>query len=266
MKLALAQICTTGDVDGNLAKVRERTAEAAALGAEAVVFPEATMVAFGNDLAAAAAEHLERWQAELRDLARRSGIAILAGEFEATEGGKVRNLLAVYTADGERREYAKIHLYDAFGFRESTGVEPGAEPLVIEIGGRPVGLAICYDVRFPKLFAEHSRAGAEVMIVSASWGAGEGKAEQWRILARARALDSNAYVVAVDQADPEAAGVDAVPGAPTGVGGSLVADPFGAVVAELGREEGLEIVDLDLAVVERAKEALPVLQNAKLGY
>lgn len=266
MKLALAQICTTGDVGENLERVRAMAREAAAQGARIAVFPEAAMVAFGNDLAAAADAHLEEWRGALSALAAETGLAVVAGEFEPAEGGRVRNLLAAYLPDGTREEYAKVHLYDAFGYRESESVEPGEAPVAVDIEGCRFGLAVCYDVRFPKLFAELSRAGAEVMLVSASWGAGEGKAEQWRVLARARALDSNAFVVAVDQADPANAGVHAVAGAPTGVGGSLVSDPFGRVIAELGGEEGLLVVDLDRAEVERAKTALPVLRNARLGY
>ena len=129
-----------------------------------------------------------------------------------------------------------------------------------------MGLALCYDVRFPKLFAELSRAGAEVIVCAASWGAGEGKVRQWEILTRARALDSNTIVLAVGQADPAVTGAAVPEGAPTGVGHSVVADPFGEALAQLDGGEHLEIVDLDLDVVPRARQALPVLENARLGY
>src|SRR5699024_6562995 len=158
---------------------------------------------------------------------------------------KVINLLAVYTPDGGRRDYAKIHLYDAFGFKESDTVEPGEEPVVISIDGEDVGLALCYDIRFPKLFAALSRRGARLAVVAAArrgaglavvaaaWGAGPGKVEQWGIPARARALDPNMFGAALGQADPEVAGVEVPTKGPTGVGHSPVSYPFGHVLSSL---------------------------------
>lgn len=270
MRAAIAQISTTADVAGNLALVREHTERAAAAGAQLVVFPEATMIGFGHDLLGAAREHAEHWKTELMWLAAERKITIVAGEFEEAPAGsgspRVRNVLAAYTPEGERFDYAKIHLYDAFGFRESDTVAAGREPVVLSVAGHRVGLALCYDVRFPKLFAELSRAGAEVIVCAASWGAGEGKVRQWEILTRARALDSNTIVLAVGQADPAVTGAAVPEGAPTGVGHSVVADPFGEALAQLDGGEHLEIVDLDLDVVPRARQAMPVLENARLGY
>ncbi len=265
MRIALAQINSTTDVAANLSKVEEYTRRAAEAGAELVVFPEATMSAFGRGLRVLAEEHLQSWQASLTRLAAESGIIVVVGEFAATED-KVINLLAAYLPDGSRSEYAKIHLYDAFGFKESDTVIPGEEPLLIDVADEPMGLTICYDIRFPKLYAEVSRRGARIAIVSASWGAGPGKVEQWQILARARALDSNMFIVALGQADPQVTGVDVPKTGPTGVGHSVVVDPFGRIVAELGGAETLEIVDVDLSVADEAAEAIPVLVNAKLGY
>ena len=163
--------------------------------------------------------------------------------------------------------YEKIHLYDAFGFRESDTVEPGSDIVTVDVEGVTVGLAICYDIRFPKLFAELSRAGAQLALVSASWGAGPGKLYQWDLLARVRALDSNMIVSAVDQADPKVSGVEVPADAPTGVGGSLVVDPFGAPIAqEDGQGEQLIVTDIDFGVIDKAKSALPVLENARLDY
>ncbi|GAA1634493.1 MULTISPECIES: carbon-nitrogen hydrolase family protein [Brevibacterium] len=265
MKLGLAQINTTTDVAGNLEKVRDYTGRAAAAGAEVVIFPEATMSAFGSGLREIAERESEGWREALTLLAADTDTAIVVGEF-AVSAGKVVNLLAVYAPDGTRTEYAKIHLYDAFGFKESDTVEAGEDPALVALSGEDVGIAICYDIRFPKLFAELSRRGARLAIVSASWGAGPGKVEQWELLARARAVDSNMFVVAVGQADPQVSGVAVPPKGPTGVGHSLVSDPFGHVIVALGGQEALEIVDLDLGLADEAAEALPVLANAKLGY
>lgn len=265
MKFALAQINSTTTVADNLEKVRSYTHRAAEAGARFVVFPEATMSAFGPGLRSVAEEHTATWREAMADLAADAGVTVIVGEFAAT-ADKVINLLAVYTPDGRRDDYAKIHLYDAFGFKESDTVEPGEEPVVVDIDGEDVGLAICYDIRFPKLFAELSRRGARVAVVAASWGAGRGKVEQWQVLARARALDSNMFVAALGQADPEVSGVAVPEKGPTGVGHSIVSDPFGHVLTALDGQESLEIVDLDLAGADKAAEAVPVLANAKLGY
>ena len=265
MSLALAQINTTTDVAANLEKVRDYTRRAAEADADVVVFPEATMSAFGRGLREIAETEAQGWREALTVLAADADTTVIAGEF-AVSGGKVVNLLAVYAPDGTRTEYAKIHLYDAFGFKESDTVAAGEEPAVVDLGGEAVGIAICYDIRFPKLFAELSRRGARLAIVSASWGAGPGKVAQWELLARARAIDSNMFVVALGQADPEVSGVDVPPKGPTGVGHSLVADPYGHVVVSLGGEEALEVVEIDLGLADEAAEAVPVLANAKLGY
>ncbi|RBP66115.1 putative amidohydrolase [Brevibacterium sanguinis] len=265
MRIALAQINSTTDVAANLAKVEDFTRRAADSGAELVVFPEATMSAFNRELRGQADEHLPSWQASLANLAAETGTIVVVGEFAAAED-KVINLLAAYYPDGSRAEYAKIHLYDAFGFKESETVVPGEEPLLIDVAGEEIGLTICYDIRFPKLYAEVSRRGARIAIVSASWGAGPGKVEQWQVLARARALDSNMFIIALGQADPQVTGVEVPKNGPTGVGHSLVVDPFGRVVVELGGEEALEVVDVDPSVADEAATAIPVLANAKLGY
>ncbi|GAA1849106.1 carbon-nitrogen hydrolase family protein [Brevibacterium marinum] len=265
MKFALAQINSTTTVADNLDKVRDYAHRAAEAGAEFVVFPEATMSAFGPGLRRVAEEQVQSWRTEMAQVATAAGLSVIVGEF-AISGEKVINLLAVYSPNGERRDYAKIHLYDAFGFKESDTVVAGEDPVVIDLGGEDVGLTLCYDIRFPKLFAELSRRGARLAIVSAAWGAGKGKVEQWQTLARARALDSNMFVAALGQADPEVSGVEVPKKGPTGVGHSLVSDPFGHVISSLEGDEALEIVEVDLGGADKAAEAIPVLTNAKLGY
>ncbi|MGH3598333.1 MAG: nitrilase-related carbon-nitrogen hydrolase, partial [Mycobacterium sp.] len=151
-----------------------------------------------------------------------------------------------------------IHLYDAFGFTESRTVAPGREPVVISVDGVGVGLTTCYDIRFPELFTALARRGAQLITVSASWGSGRGKLEQWTLLARARALDSTSYVAAAGQADP---GEPLASLGPTGVGGSLVVSPFGEVVAAAGADPQLLVTDIDLDHVAEARDTIAVLRN-----
>jgi deaminated glutathione amidase len=268
VRVALAQLITGRDIAGNLALVEEYARRAKAGGAELAVLPEATMRAFGNSLLDVAEPLDGPWASRVRAVAAELGIVIVAGMFtpgSGFDGGdgsarKVRNTLLV-TGPGVETSYAKIHLFDAFGFAESDTVDPGTEPVTFEAGGVTFGLATCYDVRFPGLFTENADRGAQVNIVCASWGSGPGKVEQWRLLARARAVDSTTVVLACGQGDPASQGGAVKGAAPTGVGHSMVVSPFGEVLAELDGAPGLLFTDLDPAVVDEARTKLPVLAN-----
>ena len=177
--------------------------------------------------------------------------------FCPSDDGRVTNTL-IATGPGVDAHYDKIHLYDAFGFTESRTVAPGYEPVMITVDGVGVGLTTCYDIRFPELYVELARRGAQLITVHASWGSGPGKLEQWTLLARARALDTTGFVAAVDQAYP---GDEIAAVGPTGVGGSLVASPLGEVVAAAGADPQLLVVRLDLDAVEKARDTIAVLRN-----
>jgi predicted amidohydrolase len=199
------------------------------------------------------------WASAVRSIAHDAGIVVVAGMFVPSPDGRVTNTV-IATGPGVDAYYDKIHLYDAFGFTESRTVAPGREPVVIEVDGVGVGLTTCYDVRFPALYTELADRGAQVLTVSASWGSGPGKLEQWRLLVRARALDCTSFVAAAGQAypGPELA---ANAGAPVGVGGSLVASPLGEVLAEAQADPALVVVDIDLDAVTAARDTLAVLRN-----
>ncbi len=262
MRIALAQIVSGREPERNLDLVARGVGEAAAEGADLVVFPEATMRAFGHHLSSIAEPVDGPWASAVRALAQQHGVTVVVGMFTPGVGERVRNSLLV-TGPGVEAAYDKIHLFDAFGFAESDTVTPGEHPVLVEVAGLTVGLATCYDVRFPALFIDLALAGAQVVVLAASWGAGPDKVDQWELLVRARALDSTAYVVACGQADPEAAGVEAVAGAPTGVGHSMVVDPLGRVVVRLGDHPKMIMVDVDPADVAAARRTLPVLANRR---
>ena len=261
MKIALAQVLSTADPQRNLAIIRDHAKQAAAAGASLVVFPEAMQVAFGNPVAKFAEPVNARWAGIVRQQARDLGITIVAGMFTPGEDGRVRNTLLA-TGQGVDAHYDKIHLFDAFGYLESDAVTPGDAPVQFELEGSTIGLGICYDLRFPNLFIANAKAGAAINIISASWGAGEGKVEQWKTLAQARALDTTTFVIAVDQADPESVGRPLKGAAPLGVGYSMAVDPLGRVIAQAGPAPELLIVDLHLGLIEEARRKLPVLANA----
>ena len=261
MLIALAQIQSGTEPAANLGLVEEYTRRAADAGAGLVLFPEATMCRFGVPLAPIAEPLDGSWASAVREVAERAGIVVVAGMFVPADDGRVTNTL-IATGPGVDTHYDKIHLYDAFGFTESDTVAPGHEPVVISVDGDfgpvNVGLTLCYDVRFPELYVELARRGAQLITVHASWGTGPGKLEQWTLLARARAIDTTGFIAAVDQAYP---GAELAAVGPTGVGGSVVASAVGEVLASAGSDPQLLITDIDLAAAQKARETIAVMSN-----
>jgi predicted amidohydrolase len=261
MRVALAQIRSGADPSANLGLVEDYTRRAADAGARLVLFPEATMCRFGVPLAPVAEPLDGTWATGVRQIAERAGIVVVAGMFvpaDSQDGAaRVTNTL-IAAGPGVDAHYDKIHLYDAFGFTESSTVAPGREPVVITVDGVGVGLTLCYDVRFPELYVELARRGAQLITVHASWGTGPGKLEQWTLLARARAIDTTGFVAAVDQAYP---GDEVAALGPTGVGGSVVASPTGEVVASAGDDPSLLVTDVDLDAARTVRETIAVMHN-----
>ena len=264
MRTALCQITSTADPKTNLALIEEYATRAAESRAELAVFPEATMACFGVPLAPLAEALEGPWARRVTEIAERTGLTIAAGMFTPAPDGRVHNTLLVTNADGWHA-YHKMHLFDAFGFAESRTVAPGDELLTVDFSDLTLGFAICYDVRFPELFRALADQGADVIVLPASWGSGPGKQEQWELLVRARALDSTCWVIACGQADPAASGITNTTKAPTGVGHSLVVDPYGEVRGRLGAGPDLLVVDIDPDVVIRARADIPVLANRRLS-
>jgi predicted amidohydrolase len=257
MRIALAQILSGTEPSANLRLVQDYVRRAADAGAQLVVFPEATMCRFGVPLGRIAEPLDGPWASGVRSIAASAGIVVVAGMFTPGPDGRVTNTLVV-AGPSVDTHYDKIHLYDAFGFTESRAVAPGREPVVITVDGIGVGLTTCYDIRFPELYTELALRGAELITVSASWGSGRGKLEQWTLLARARALDTTSFVAAVDQGYPgdEIAGYG-----PTGVGGSLVASPTGELLAQAGSDPQLLVAEIDQDAVAAARSTIAVLRN-----
>ncbi|MEU9339179.1 carbon-nitrogen hydrolase family protein [Streptomyces sp. NPDC048290] len=258
MRIALSQLTTGPDPAKNLALIEDWTRRAADAGARVVVFPEASMACFGTPLAPLAEPLDGPWADGVRAIAAETGTVVVAGMFTPADEGRVTNTLLA-TGPAVETSYDKIHLYDAFGYRESESVAAGDRVVTVEVEGVRLGLATCYDVRFPELFRAHADAGATATLLAASWGAGPGKLDQWELLLRARALDATLWVAAVDQADPGTA-----PGtAPTGIGHSRVVGPDGTIRAALSEAPDLLVTDLDTEEVTQTRRRVSVLSNRR---
>lgn len=264
LRTALCQFTAATDPEENLRTIDTMAGQAAEEGAQLAVFPEAAMARFGIPLGPVAQPLDGPWAEGVRDIARRRGLTVVAGMFTPSPDGRVTNTL-IATGPDVDTSYDKIHLYDAFGFSESDTVAPGEKVVTIDVAGVRVGLATCYDIRFPELFRAHADEGAVLSVVPASWGAGPMKLDHWRLLTRARALDATLWVAAVDQAPPGPdADIRQPTKAPTGIGHSLLVGPDGQVHEEAGETPELIVADVDADHVAEVRRAVAVLDNRRL--
>jgi len=258
MRLSLAQLGSGTDKVDNLAAIERLARQAVDDGADLVAFPEYSMyekkvvdASFGP-----AAEPLDGpFVTALAGLAASLGIAIVAGVVEKNdEGPRPFNTLVALDASGTLLvRYRKIHLFDSYGFRESESItpNPSVEPVVFSLAGMTVGMMTCYDLRFPELARDLADSGAEVVLACSSWVPGEGKAEHWRVLAQARAIENSYFVGAVSQVPP------------VSIGRSVLVDPAGGIRGELGLSAEVGTFDLDPAEVRVARERDPALENRR---
>ncbi|WLT08873.1 nitrilase-related carbon-nitrogen hydrolase [Bartonella apihabitans] len=253
VRIGLAQIRSGVNKDKNNEQIVQMIKKAAEQKVDILVFPEAAQVSFEAALKDEA-EPLEGSFATLiRSYAVKYDMMIIAGMFEPANDGRIRNKLII-TGKNTEATYQKVHLYDAFGSRESDLVEAGSDYLVLDTVFGKIGFAICYDLRFADQFTAMGKKGAKLIIVPASWGDGPGKAEQWDLLVRARAADSEAWLVACDQAWQPPKGT-----APLGIGQSSIVDPTGSVRARLASEAEFMVFDIDLGKVEAIRARIPIL-------
>lgn len=258
MRIALAQMQSTDDKQINLAQVHKFTADAAAQGADLVVLPEFAMFELAqlSEAFVDAAEPLDGpFATAVRDLASQHRITIVLGMIETSDvTGKAYNTLLAVGPDGQTiGAYRKQHLYDAFGFQESEHICPGptGDPVVIAVGNTRIGLLTCYDLRFPEAARVLVDEGADVLLYPASWVPGPRKEDHWTTLAKARAIENTVFVAAVDQAPP------------LGVGCTVLVDPMGLVVGQLGEATGLLIRDIDTQRIGAVRRFNPSLANRR---
>lgn len=250
--VAVAQFAPTADEAANLEAIAELTGTAARRGAEVVLFPEYASY-FIDPFDASLREHAQNvdgpFTTALRAIAERHGVVIVAGLLESGDGERVRNTVVAVDAGGVQATYRKLHLYDAFGQRESDWVEAGGldAPETFAVGGVRFALMTCYDLRFPEVARTLADAGAHVVLTAAEWVRGPLKEHHWRTLLQARAIENTLYV----------AGADHPP--PLGVGASIVVDPQGVEIAGIGTATDVAVAFVDAATVDRVRRINPSL-------
>jgi predicted amidohydrolase len=266
VRAAVVQLTSCDDLAENLAAAEALVREAAGGGATFIALPE--MFAFlrreGQRF-----PHAQGVDGEIigrvRGWARELAVRILAGSIAESVAGseRVHNTSVLVGASGAiEAVYRKIHLFDvdlgASGgvFSESRSIAPGDEVVVAEteIGG--IGLSICYDVRFPELYRAQAARGAHWLLVPSAFARATGK-DHWEVLLRARAIENQCFVLA-----PAQCGVHSPDRASHGR--SLIVDPWGIVLAQLGDSPGVAVADCSLAELERVRASVPALRHRRL--
>lgn len=268
LRVSAIQLQSQDDVAQNLEECARLVALARKDGSKLVVLPE-NFAYFGADESKRnVAEPLRsgqgKIQSSLAEMARSAEVFLVAGGFPeaSSEPARPYNTALVFGPNGQLvTSYRKIHLFDVAlqegtVLSESSGTTGGDSLVTFDIGGFRVGLSICYDLRFPELYRGLVQRGANVLLVPAAFTLHTGK-DHWHPLLRARAIESQCYVVAAAQWGKH-------PRGRTTYGHSLVVDPWGAVIAEASDRVGIISATLDLGYLEQVRKAVPCLSNRKL--
>lgn len=257
--VAVAQFAPGDDEAANLDTIRRLAEDAASRGALLVVFPEYSSY-FTLGLGADWVDHAQSLHGPfvraLGEIASELGIHLVAGMIELVPGEteRVANTLVAVDASGELvARYRKVHLYDAFGMRESDRIVAGPvwaleEAPVFEFGDFTVGMQTCYDVRFPEITRRLVDAGADLVVLPSEWVRGPLKEHHWRTLVTARAIENTVYVAASDHAPP------------VGAGNSMVVDPMGVELVTVGESTDVAVAWISSQRIDEVRHTNPALK------
>lgn len=262
--VALVQMRSSENKEENLKASVDFINRAADRKASLICFPEFQM-AFSplkqspKDLANNVAEYIDggNFVSALCRSAKRNKIGVIATVYERNKNKneyKVYDTAVIINNKGQITSvYRKLHLYNALGFRESDKLIQGnviEKPVSTSVGN--IGLMICYDIRFPEMSRILTVNGADILVVPSAWVYGIMKEDHWRTMIMARAIENGSYIIAPDQVGNIFSGR------------SMVADPFGTVLLDMGDKQGMDVVEIDKSRVMKVRESLPLLKNRRL--
>lgn len=267
-KCAAIQMASSPNRDANLIEAERLIGAASDAGADLIVLPE-NFAFMGlsefDKLELAEAEGHGVIQKFLADMARRRSVWIVGGTIplQSSVANKIRAACLVFNDLGEPvARYDKIHLFDVQvpesdeQYRESDTIDAGTEPIVLDSPCGRLGLAICYDLRFPELFRNLLRLGVDLLAVPAAFTEKTGAAH-WEVLVRARAIENLSYMIAANQGGFHMNGRQTY-------GHSMIVDPWGKVLAEKSSGHGFVIAEIDPEMLARVRGNFPVLEHRRL--
>ena len=262
MKVALLQTAVTKDRKGNLQTALAAVRSAAEGGAELAVLPEMFCCPYRSRFFRPYAEpHGGELQKALAAAAKECGLYLIAGTIPELEGEKLYNTAFVYDPAGrEIARHRKAHLFDINMpgqqvFRESDTLTAGDAVTVFDTPFGPMGLCVCFDIRFPEMSRIMALRGARVIFVPAAFTAVTGEAH-WELLLRTRAVDNQCFTVGVGPARDARLGYETY-------GNSIAVDPWGTVLTRCGTESDIRLIDLDISRVDEIRQQLPLYPSRR---
>jgi len=267
MRAAIFQMTSGIDPAANAAAIVDMAARAKGEGADMLFTPEMAGYVDRDRQRAAATLRSEADDpvlAAVREAAAKQGLWVHLGSLplkdERTDGRWANRSFMIDDSGEIRARYDKIHLFDvdlATGesWRESSVYGPGEQVVAVDTPWARMGLSVCYDMRFPDLYRALTNAGATVLLTPAAFTVPTGKAH-WHVLLRARAIEAGCFVIAAAQTGHHADGRDTY-------GHSLIADPWGDIVLDMGEQAGLALAEIDLSRIEDVRGRVPALANRR---
>lgn len=258
-RVAVVQFKASTNKEQNLKKIIQFIKEAAKKKAHLVAFPEYMMFytpssQTPNQLANLAETIEGIFVKSICQTAKESSIQVIGTLYEKSQRkNRVYDTAFLIDKTGKLASYyRKIHLYDALGFRESDKMISGkkiAQPCKTTIG--KIGMLICYDLRFPEASRTLASSGSEILVAPSAWVKGESKEDHWITIIKTRAIENGCYVIAPDQVGN------------IYCGRSIVVDPFGKILLDMKKKQGMGIVDIELDKVKKTRIKLPLLKNRR---
>lgn len=262
-KIAVCQMHVIDDKDVNLKKAVDLIEESAAKDADLVILPEMFNCPYDNEKFPLYAEDRKNSKSlrAVSKAARECGVYLVAGSIPESAGEKIYNTSFIFSPKGVViGSHRKLHLFDidvpdGVTFKESDTLKSGEEITVVETSFGKLGVAICYDIRFPELLRLMALDGVELMVLPAAFNTTTGPAH-WEPLIRSRAVDNQFFLAAASPARDENASYVAY-------GHSMIVDPWGEVLAEAGEGEEIIYADININRIEEIRAQLPVLENRR---
>lgn len=258
-KIAVVQLKASTNKNHNLKKILNYIAKAAKQGAELCTFPEFMMFytrsSQSPEQLAEAAETIKgNFVKSISRAARENKINVVGTFYEKSrKKNRVYDTSFLINNSGKViSTYRKIHLYDALGFKESKKFIAGSKivlPSKTNFG--KLGMMICYDLRFPEMARTLASAGSEILVAPSAWVIGKMKEEHWITINKTRAIENGCYVIAPDQVGN------------IYCGRSMVVDPFGKILLDMKKRQGIGLVEISLHLVNKTRRELPLLKNRR---